>query len=76
MKKIILMLITVNMLFAWGDSIKEKAKKEAQTVCIGGYLFAITTVHNGNGISVAMVQIMAKDSNDNSFPMHPIKCKK
>ena len=73
MKKLIFIVLITTGLFAWGgNDIQKQAKDEIQVVCVKGYLFVITTVHNGSGTGVAITQIMAEHNGSS----HPIKCNK
>jgi len=74
MKKILIISLLTVSLFAWGkDKIKTQAREEAQSICIAGFLFAITTVHNGSGTGVSITQIFREGLKDN-YPNRPIKC--
>lgn len=75
MKKIIMLILLTTSIFAFGTLIPEQAKNESQVICKEGYVFLVVTIHNGNGVSVSVTQIMqgAKYWSDNPQPM---KCKK
>jgi len=76
MKKIIMLILLTTSIFAFSfsASIPEQAKEETQVICKEGYAFIIVTVHNGNGVSVSITQIM-QQSKKYKTPQ-PMKCKK
>ena len=74
MKKIVLLLLTINSLFAFGKTDREYIKERTYVECIAGYKFVIIHSHVLDG-GISIVQVY-KESTDRQGVPQPIKCNK